>query len=115
MSLFDSKFTKQTPIDSPTDGSMLSSSANQVFYVSMESGSYLCHCSLLFIPPYGSMGVFTLLCLFVFVCMVTDFSPAENGSGVKLCVLVRLLSGMSFSHFEGQWSKVKVTRDKKCA
>jgi len=35
VSLFDSKFTKQTPIDSPTDGSMLSSSANQVFYVSV--------------------------------------------------------------------------------
>jgi len=36
VSLFDSKFTKQTPIDSPTDGSMLSSSANQVFYVSAK-------------------------------------------------------------------------------
>jgi p70 ribosomal S6 kinase len=31
VSLFDSKFTKQTPIDSPTEGGMLSESANQVF------------------------------------------------------------------------------------
>jgi len=67
VSLFDSKFTKQTPIDSPTDGSMLSSSANQVFYVSMESGSYLCHCCLLFVPPYSSMGVFSLLCVCLFL------------------------------------------------
>ena len=56
---------------------------------------------LFFIPPYGSMGVFTLLCvvLFVslfaclffvslFVCTITDFSAAEKGSGVKLCILV---------------------------
>jgi len=28
-----------------------------------------------------------------------DFSAAEKDSGVKLCMLVRLLSGMSFSHF----------------
>lgn len=41
VSLFDSKFTKQTPIDSPTDGSMLSSSANQVFYVSVKVMSTL--------------------------------------------------------------------------
>jgi len=34
-----------------------------------------------------------------FVCTVTDFSAAEKVSGVKLCVLVRRLSTMSFSHF----------------
>jgi len=28
-----------------------------------------------------------------------DFSAAEKDSGVKLCVHVQLLSGMSFSHF----------------
>jgi len=44
--------------------------------------------------------------------MVTDFSAAEKVSGVKLCMLLRLLSGMNVSHFGGQRSKVKVTRDK---
>ena len=34
-----------------------------------------------------------------FVCTVTEFSAAEKDSGVKLCVLDRLLSGMSFSSF----------------
>ena len=38
-----------------------------------------------------------------FVCTVTDFSAAEKGSGVKLRMLVRLLSGMSFSHFDELW------------
>jgi p70 ribosomal S6 kinase len=33
VSQFDSKFTRQTPVDSPDD-SMLSDSANQVFLVS---------------------------------------------------------------------------------
>jgi len=46
-------------------------------------------------------------------CTVTDFSAAEKDSGVKLRMLLRLLSGMSFSHFGGQRSKIKVTRDKK--
>ena len=31
----------------------------------------------------------------MFVCTVTDFSAAETGSGVKLCMLVRLLSVMN--------------------
>ena len=34
-----------------------------------------------------------------FVCTVTDFSAAKKGSGVKLRMLVRLLSGQVFSHF----------------
>ena len=41
------------------------------------------------------VGILSLLC----VCTVTDFSAAEKGSGVKLRTLVRLLSGMNFSHF----------------
>ena len=31
--------------------------------------------------------------------MVTDFSKAEKDSGVKLCVVIQLLSMMSSSHF----------------
>jgi len=31
--------------------------------------------------------------------MVTDFSTAEKVTGVKFCMLVRLLSGQVFSHF----------------
>jgi len=68
--------------------------------------------SAVFIPPYGSMGylvycvfVFCLFCLFVIVCTVrpTNFSAAEKDSGVKLCTLVRLLSGMSSFHFGELW------------
>ena len=36
VSQFDSKFTKQTPIDSPEDDSMLSESVNQVFQVNNQ-------------------------------------------------------------------------------
>jgi len=32
-----------------------------------------------------------------------DFSAAEKYSGMKLCVLVQVLSGMSFSHFSELW------------
>jgi len=39
----------------------------------------------------------------LFVCTVTDFSAAEKDRGVKFCVHVRLLSGMSFSHFGELW------------
>ena len=35
--------------------------------------------------------------------MVTDFSAAEKDSSVKLCMLVRLLSGQVFSHFGELW------------
>jgi len=50
------------------------------------------------------MGGYLVYCLFVFfVCTVTDFSAAEKDSGVKLCMLVRLLSAMSFSHFSKLW------------
>jgi len=40
--------------------------------------------------------------MFVF-CTVTDFSAAENDSGVKLRTLLRLLSGQVFSHFGELW------------
>jgi len=43
----------------------------------------------------------------LFVCLygygLTDFSAAVKDSGVKLCTLVRLLFGMSFSHFGEHW------------
>ena len=43
---------------------------------------------------------YLVYCAFVclFVCTVTSFSTAEKCSGVKLRMLVPLLSGMSFSH-----------------
>jgi len=42
------------------------------------------------------------VCLFVchFVCTVMDFSAAEKDRGMKFCMHVRLVSGMSFSHFD---------------
>jgi len=48
------------------------------------------------------MGVFSLLCVFVclFVCLYGyGFLSGGKDSGVKLHMLVRLISGMSFSHF----------------
>jgi len=61
-------------------------------------------------------GILSLLCVCLsfchFVCTVTDFSAVEKDSGVKVCMLLRRLSGMSFSHFGVQRSKIKVTRDK---
>jgi len=61
--------------------------------------------------PADALVVFCLLfCLFV--CTVTDFSVAEKDRGVKFCVHVGLLSRQVFSHFGGQRSKIKVTRDK---
>ena len=48
------------------------------------------------------VGIYSLLlCL----CTVTDFSAAEKDSVVKLRMLVRLLSGMSFSHFGELWPR----------
>ena len=65
------------------------------------------HALKVIIPPYGSMGVFSLLyvCLFVFFCLLfclfpctlTDFSAAEKDRGVKFCMLVRPTSGQIFS------------------
>jgi len=46
-----------------------------------------------------------LVYFYVFVCTVTDFSAAEKDSGVKLRLLVRILSGMSFSHFGELWPR----------
>jgi len=44
---------------------------------------------------------YLVYCAFVslLVCMVMDFSAAEKDSGMKLCMLVQLLSRMSCSHF----------------
>jgi len=47
------------------------------------------------------VGILSLL----FVCTVTDFSVAEKDSSMKLRMLVRLLSGMSFSHFRELWHR----------
>jgi len=55
------------------------------------------------IPPFGSMGILSLLYVCFFVCTVTDFSAAEKDSGVKLRTLVQLLYGMCFSHFGELW------------
>jgi len=54
-----------------------------------------------FIPPYGSMGILSLLCVILsfFCSTVTDFSAAEKGTGVKFCTRVGLLSGQVFSPF----------------
>jgi len=49
------------------------------------------------------LGYIVSVCLFV--CMVTDFSAAEEDSGVKLCKLVQLLSEMSFSDFGEVWPR----------
>ena len=56
----------------------------------------------IFIPPYGSMGVFSFYCMFA-VCTVTNFSAAEKRSGVKFCMHVPLLPGQVFSHFGQHW------------
>ena len=64
-----------------------------------------CHSSTtfsFFIPPYGSMGGYSVYCLFV--CTVTDFSAAEKGRGVKFCMRVRLLSGQKTHTFYGPFS-----------
>jgi len=63
---------------------------------------------LFIIPSYGNVGIFSLLyvCLF-FVCLFfvrfTYLSAAGKDSGVKLGMLVRLLSGQVFSHFGELW------------
>ena len=49
------------------------------------------------------MEVFSLLCLFLFVCTVGDFSAAEKDMGVKFCTHVRLLSGQVCSDFGELW------------
>jgi len=50
--------------------------------------------------PHGGICVLLANAL---VRTVTRFSAVEKDSGVKLCMLVRLLSGMSFSHFGEPW------------
>jgi len=57
------------------------------------------------IPPYGSMGKLSLLCVCVSFCMhgYEFLSGGKKDRGVKLCTLVRLLSAMRFSHFGELW------------
>jgi len=50
------------------------------------------------------VGILSLHVCFLFVCTITDFSVAEKVSGVKLRMLVRLLSGMS-SNFGELWPR----------
>jgi len=48
------------------------------------------------------MGVFSLLCVWLFVCLW--FSQRQKKDrGVKFCMPVQLLSGMSFSQFGELW------------
>jgi len=56
-------------------------------------------------------GVFSLLFVCLFVCMVTDFSAAEKDMDVKFCMHVRLLSGQVFSHLGGQRSRSPGTKN----
>ena len=53
------------------------------------------------------MGRYLVYCVFVIVPFYTYsygfLSGGKKDSGVKLCVLVRLLSAMSFSHFGEIW------------
>jgi len=62
---------------------------------------------LCFYPTIWWYGGYLVYSVFVCcsVCTVTDFAAAEKDSGVKLCVVVWLLSAMSFSHFGGQRSR----------
>jgi len=64
------------------------------------------------------MGGYLVYCVCLFVCTVTGFAVAEKDNRVKLCVLVRLLSGMSFSHFGELWPRGSSPRSlsmKRCA
>ena len=68
VSQFDSKFTKQTPVDSPDD-SMLSESANQIFLVSScQFLLYLCLSSCLSIN-FILLDVFNYM-IFVYRCVL---------------------------------------------
>ena len=55
------------------------------------------------------MGILSLLCVFwvcLFVCLYGHgFLSSEKDSGMKLCMFVQLLSGMSFSHFGELWPR----------
>jgi len=51
----------------------------------------------------GYLVYCVVVCLFVFVCTVTDFSSAERARGVKFCTRVGLLSGQVFSPFGEDW------------
>ena len=50
-----------------------------------------------------SITVCLFVCLFVnlSLCMVTDFSAGDKGSGVKFCTMVHGRPGHGISHFGG--------------
>ena len=55
-------------------------------------------------PTMGYLWGYLVCCVcFLFVCTVTGLSAAEKIAELKLCMLVRLLSGMSFCHFGELW------------
>jgi len=62
---------------------------------------------MFFIPPYACMGGgYLVYCVFVCLsfCMYGyGFLSGGKGSCMKLCMVVRLLSAMSFSHFGELW------------
>jgi len=45
------------------------------------------------------VGILSLLCVCLFVCTVTDLQQRKKIAASNLRVLVRVLSGMSFSNF----------------
>ena len=64
-------------------------------------GEYLVYCVFV-MQPYGSMGVFSLLCFFAFLFARLRI-PQRRKKIVKFCMHVRLLSGQVFSHFGELW------------
>ena len=81
------------------------------------AGLYMCDVvKKKFTFAISSPDEFLCLFVFVFVCLYGyGFLSGGKDKGVKFCMRVRLLSRQVFSHFGGQRSKVKVTRDKKRA
>jgi len=55
-----------------------------------------------FIPSYGSMEVFSLLCVCLFICLYGYgfLSGGKKDRGVKFCLRVRLLSGRGVTEEE---------------
>jgi len=58
-----------------------------------------------FVLSHHTVVGWDTLFTFVFVLMVMDLLSAEKDSDMKLRVLVRLQSGMSFSHFGELWPR----------
>jgi len=45
------------------------------------------------------ISVTVFVCLFLWVCAVTDFSVEDKGSGVEFCMVVHRRPGQGISHF----------------